>query len=289
MQFTPTTSLKIAPMPNGDHEPKNWSRLLVLLSAFHDAHGRWPTRLKLGREARTEIRRFLGGRTAVAFELLLPPLQDDDSPGWVPILVQDDAGHSMEYGRHRDPNSTSDAEEWLSNGFASLMMQGGRLFVELGPFAFGPGQRERFRQQRLWMDWARRYPELFDSLDLKLAESQAPSGFHFFEWLAAILLFQTTGYLSLVEKYQFAKHARKQAVLARVLPEDVLQTIRQPGTQAPDLFVFAPDYSDWFFCEVKGPKDRLRKAQLEHFQRVRDLTLRPIRLIRFQETAPYGY
>jgi hypothetical protein len=36
--------------------------------------------------------------------------------------------------------------------------------------------------------------------------------------------------------------------------------------QAPDLLVYAPDLSEFYFCEVKGPKDRLRPVQIEYFR-----------------------
>jgi hypothetical protein len=36
--------------------------------------------------------------------------------------------------------------------------------------------------------------------------------------------------------------------------------------QCPDLLVYKPDFADWFFCEVKGPKDRLREEQIRYFR-----------------------
>jgi hypothetical protein len=52
---------------------------------------------------------------------------------------------------------------------------------------------------------------LYKTQGLEIAQSQ-PS-YHFFEWLAAVLVFQTFGYLSLLEQYEFKAHERKCAVL----------------------------------------------------------------------------
>ena len=52
--------------------------------------------------------------------------------------------------------------------------------------------------------------------------------------------------------------------------------------QAPDLLVYAPDYSDWFFCEVKGGSDHLRQAQKDHFIVLSELSGKPIYLVKFK-------
>ncbi len=41
-----------------------------------------------------------------------------------------------------------------------------------------------------------------------IAENQPD--YHFWEWLAAIVLYHATGYRALVEKYAYANHPRKQ-------------------------------------------------------------------------------
>jgi hypothetical protein len=91
----------------------------------------------------------------------------------------------------------------------------------VGEYSYSASQRSRFQSGVLAREWARRYPELFDADDLRLAGSQSHMGKHFFEWLAAILLYETTGYLSLVEKYEFARHKRKQAILGQLVPQSV--------------------------------------------------------------------
>jgi VRR-NUC domain len=93
------------------------------------------------------------------------------------------------------------------------------------------------------------------------------------------------GYLSLVEKYEFATHPRKQQIVAQLLPSPVRDALRdrnQGHAQAPDLLMYAEDLSDWFFCEVKGPRDRLRDEQVRKFGLLADMTSKPVRLIEFR-------
>lgn len=145
-----------------------------------------------------------------------------------------------------------------------------------------PAQRARWRSGDLALEWRQRFPHLFDDDDLRLAKSQPKN--HFCEWLGAIVLHQTTGYLSLVEKYEFATHPRKKEIVAQLLPLAVRDALRDRShgrAQAPDLLMYAPDYSDWFFCEVKGPSDRLRDEQIRKFSRLADLTSKPVRLLEF--------
>jgi hypothetical protein len=68
-----------------------------------------------------------------------------------------------------------------------------------GDFEVNPKQRERFKSGELWQRWSEKYPYLFDADDVRIACTQAHLGYHFYEWLAAILVYHTTGYLSLIE------------------------------------------------------------------------------------------
>ena len=155
------------------------------------------------------------------------------------------------------------------------------MFEEIGTFGFHPHQRDKFRDGSLASSWAKQYPQLFDDQDLRLSMSQ--NVYHFFEWLGAILLFNTTGYLSLVEKYEFKRHKRKQGILKQIMSSEVLDLIQNKDTQCPDLLAYAPDRSGWFFCEVKGPGDRLTSAQKHYFGDLSRLTEKPIRIIKFRE------
>ena len=151
----------------------------------------------------------------------------------------------------------------------------------IGTVPFHPSQRERFGSGELAPEWARRYPKLFDEDDLRLATSQPY--YHFFEWLGAIVLFNTTGYLSLVEKYEFRAHPRKVQIVEQLVPPEALEAMRGGEAQCPDLLVYAPDLSDWFFCEVKGPRDRLRPVQKQYFASLSTRCAKPVYVLRFRE------
>ncbi len=136
--------------------------------------------------------------------------------------------------------------------------------------------------------WAEKYPFLFDELDVRTAKNQAPvskGGFHFFEWLAAILFFEATGKYSLVEGYQGAKHERKQEILRRLLTDTqrslVLNTDRTFKAQAPDLLVYDPGCLSYFFCEVKGPRDRMRPKAGEFFRAIGEACGKPVVIAHF--------
>jgi hypothetical protein len=125
--------------------------------------------------------------------------------------------------------------------------------AKIGTVNVARSQRARWQSGHLALEWRTRFPDLFDDDDLRIATSQPRS--HFYEWLGAIVLHHATGYLSLVEKYEFAAHPRKQEIVAQLLPHPVREALRDRNegrAQAPDLLMYAADHSDWFFCEVKG-------------------------------------
>jgi hypothetical protein len=107
--------------------------------------------------------------------------------------------------------------------------------------------------------WARQYPQLFDAGDLRIAFTQ-PSK-HFCEWFIAIHLYHRDGAHSLVEKYAYSNHRRKQERLDQLLTSaqrTILRTFRSSfKVQPPDLLVFLPKSRRFWFAEVKGPGDRL--------------------------------
>ena len=111
--------------------------------------------------------------------------------------------------------------------------------------------------------WSKAYPQLLDEDDVRNTRLQPTK--HFNEWFTAIHLFEQHQVLSLVEKYVYANHPRKREVLEKLLDQDqrdVLNEIRaKHHTQLPDLLVYAPDFSRFWFAEVKGPMDRMRKHQ----------------------------
>lgn len=158
-------------------------------------------------------------------------------------------------------------------------------FEILASFVTHPNHHKLFRSKSLVLDWARTYPMIFDEDDIRIAENQAELGYHFYEWLAAVLLYHTYAYFSLVEQYQFKKHRTKQKILSELTRSNVIEFMRHHpkfgGVQCPDLLVYKPDYSDWFFCEVKGPKDRLRYEQIVFFRELSRVSGKAIRLIEF--------
>jgi hypothetical protein len=165
--------------------------------------------------------------------------------------------------------------------------------VEIGPAKIERSQKDRWVSGSLAAEWAQRFPQLFDEDDLALAEGpQGRRGYHFIEWMAAIVMHQRTGYLSLVSKYEFARHRRKQAVVEQLLSPAVRTALRDRAehgrAQPPDLLMYAADLSDWFFCEVKGPGDRLGPEQVKKFRALAEMTGRPVRLIRLR-WAPRGH
>lgn len=157
----------------------------------------------------------------------------------------------------------------------------------IGEIEFHPDQKERFKSGGLWKEWAEQYPFLFDHDDIRIMNNQATMGIHFFEWLGAILIYHSTGYLSLVEQYEFKHHERKYKILKKLASSDLIEIItnhKEFGrTQCPDLLVYAPDFSDWYFCEVKGPTDRLRSEQRKFFEYLYNKSGKPIRSLHFKD------
>ncbi len=148
---------------------------------------------------------------------------------------------------------------------------------------FTPSDREGWRAGDLPRLWASRYWQVFDEDDLRLGLSQPD--YHFCEWVGAICFFLTQGCLSLVEKYGCPSHLRKEVVLNRLTGPEFTCFLEHAPQQPPDLLVYAPDYSDWFFCEVKGPGDRLGAEQEDFFGEIEARTGKEIYLLRVVETS----
>jgi len=137
------------------------------------------------------------------------------------------------------------------------------------PINYDPALRELWKNIALQFQWFNEYPMLFDKDDLILAMSQSKN--HFFEWLGAIQIYKDLGYMCLVEKYQFKKHASQQEIFMSIIPKDIFDLIKSDnfeGRQAPDLFAYSQDKSDWFFCEVKGETDSVHKGQEKAFEKL---------------------
>lgn len=138
-------------------------------------------------------------------------------------------------------------------------------------------------------EWSESYPELFDEQDL--AQTVTQPGKHFFEWLAAVCLFHRDGVHALVEKYGFANHPRKVGMVDELLGSRA-QVVRglcsDHGVQPPDLLVFAPDMSRYWFVEAKGPDDRVRDSQEASHRILQDALGADIEIIRLVPPSAPG-
>ena len=100
-------------------------------------------------------------------------------------------------------------------------------------FTFHSSQRERFRDGTLVSQWRSKYPELFDDDDVRVLKTDHQRTYHFFEWLSAILLFEATGCISLLETYLAKSHRRKRATVKKLSPSESLAgwTVIKPASQ----------------------------------------------------------
>ena len=114
-------------------------------------------------------------------------------------------------------------------------------------------------------DWRLSYPHLFDDDDLRLTRRQPR--YHFFEWLTAVHLFHRDGVHALLAKYAYTNHPRKGQVLRQLLSESECTFLRDmkpiAHVQPPDLLVYLPNSTRYWFVEVKGPRDRLSPRQIQ--------------------------
>jgi len=148
-------------------------------------------------------------------------------------------------------------------------------------------QFDRFKSGELAEEWFEKHPSLFDEDDIRVARTQSKQGLHFYEWLSALTIYLGTGYLSLIESYEFKVQKRKQEILKGLVSEEVWNLIHAPygerrKAQCPDLLCFEPRTNDWFFCEVKGPTDKLRIEQEQYFSLLEKAAGKPIRIAEVQ-------
>jgi hypothetical protein len=54
--------------------------------------------------------------------------------------------------------------------------------------------------------------------------------------------------------------------------------------------MYSPDLShpspDWFFCDAKGPNDRLGRKQRAKFEAIARVSGKPVRILRFKSRRP---
>lgn len=136
---------------------------------------------------------------------------------------------------------------------------------------------------KLAREWFEKYP-FFDPADFRNAQHQR--NYHFFEWLAAIRIYEKTGAFSLVEKYDMErKHPRKQCILKELMTEEQIAALDRENRpcQLPDLLVYRPNLRNFYFCEVKGPTDRLRPVQKRFFAKLERNVGKPVHIAEFRE------
>ena len=167
-------------------------------------------------------------------------------------------------------------EKLVAEGVASK-------FIEI---PYSEDQLKQWRAGKLHIQWYEQYPMLFDHRDLSTTTNQAPSGYRHGEWLTAIEVYERFGYLSLQEGFEFEKHKRKAELMREILPHEVAKEVpiaaRDNNVQCPDLLCFLPDYSDWFFCEVKKGADAVGVNQYPRFKQLYEVSKR-----RIQFSFPY--
>ncbi|MEM6898763.1 MAG: VRR-NUC domain-containing protein [Pseudomonadota bacterium] len=134
-------------------------------------------------------------------------------------------------------------------------------------FSFSRTRQQAYKAGLVHERWLATYPELFDEDDARIVANQHSQGSHFYEMLCAIVLLETTGYVSMMEKY--SSHSRKRQKLEAIVPTNMIEKFFRNTGGEPDLFCYHPDTKDWFLAEVKGPGDRLggnQKLWIEQFE-----------------------
>lgn len=138
--------------------------------------------------------------------------------------------------------------------------------------------------------WQREYPFLFDVRDASLASDYQGRGVspHFLQWYAAIKMFEVLGYYSLNEKYESPEHAAKHGMLRKLVSEEAFHFIVNPhpvygAGLCPELLLYKPDFSDWCFCTVLGPKDTIQYEQARYWQQLIAITGKKIMQVCLKE------
>jgi len=127
-------------------------------------------------------------------------------------------------------------------------------FITLGCLEYHADQRRRFGEGTLRRQWLHEFPQLFDHDDFTRASNRTRPYF-FYEWLAAIVLHQSTGFFALLTRYQTDE--RKRALLPDILPSDVLAVLadrtRWGKTQVPIFSCMRRTTQIGFSVSAKGP------------------------------------
>jgi hypothetical protein len=153
--------------------------------------------------------------------------------------------------------------------------------------------KQQFKTGKLWKEWIDKYPQLFRKEDW--CENQFQLGYCFFEMLTAIQIFHSTGFLNICWGNLASKNLEehKKAILNKRFTKDLYNLAVHGGKylghspQPPDVFFYHPtDENLWFFCEVKGARDRLSPWQRAYFAEIDKLSNGRVYICRFKEFKP---
>ena len=164
------------------------------------------------------------------------------------------------------------------------------VFNDLGSFIITKRQQELYKAGTVWNDWLIQYPELFDEKDRQLFRNQAHFGYGFVESLSIIFLHNATGYIPIFGSYGWGTQEYKNNLVKELVSEEtwgLIMSQKKHRSQPPDLFAYAPDKTNYFFCEVKGPGDRLRETQIQYFQLLQEVSGKPVYTIKYKY-APFN-
>lgn len=153
-------------------------------------------------------------------------------------------------------------------------------------FFFSRERQQEYKAGQLHERWLARYPELFDADDARIVANQHSQGSHFYEMLSAIIVLETTGYVSMMEKY--SSHPTKRRTLETIASGQLLEEFFSNRGGEPDLFCYRPDKTDWFVAEVKGPGDQLGENQRKWIDGFEAAGGPTVRIIRLRERSPSG-
>jgi len=169
-----------------------------------------------------------------------------------------------------------------------------RVISEEFEFSYPKHLRKQFQHDTSGQieAWQRDYPFLFDVRDASLANDYNGRALspHFLEWFAAIKIYEKLGYYSLNENYETAGHAAKQGLLRKMASEEAFRFMTNPHPiygegLCPELLLYRPDFSDWCFCTVKGPKGSLTPERARYWRELITITGKKIMQVTMKEAA----
>lgn len=162
------------------------------------------------------------------------------------------------------------------------------MFEQLGTFVVTELQKELHKSGVSWQKWIQDYPMIFDEQDLENFKGQAKRGYLMYGSLTGIFIYNATGYIPVMGSYQFKNHEKKREIVRRIVSPETWALIESRGStksQVPDVFAYSPDKTDYFFCEAKGPNDKLRPSQEIYFKELEKVSGKPVYIVTYKLAA----